>query len=319
MRVCIIYFFFIAATAYGQETKFVEKTEGQFGEEYYVLKSDKKVRHGTYVKYHRSILGTVALEESGAYEMGARHGEWTFFVRNSFKGYSISSKGNYFHGEKNGLWTYYHIDSIPRNAKVSIFDNPRRKDSVQLDVLTPANIRMVGLFVSGKRVGQWTTLDRDGVIIQRYNFTHDTLLVESSLKDSMRLNFEHPVLFVGGPENLSREISELLNGNKLFLGTPPDSAAVLVSVPVDNKGEPGIPVIVQSNGRRIFEEGALRIMASIRGGWIPARKNGRPADSNYVVKFLIKSKPTSDQFRVVEIKIESMTGSDDLNSNLVDQ
>jgi TonB family protein len=61
---------------YGQETKLVTKKSNGFKEEFNVLVTDKKVKHGPYKKYE----GKENLIIEGAYENNVKVGEWKFYI-----------------------------------------------------------------------------------------------------------------------------------------------------------------------------------------------------------------------------------------------
>src|SRR5690349_19240177 len=93
----------LSTNLFGQDTKFIlvttsgskkskeEKSENRnivpnkpvsdFTEEYYVLKNDEAIRHGTYVKYRRASL-TVQLLEAGSYSNGKQNGLWEYYHDN---------------------------------------------------------------------------------------------------------------------------------------------------------------------------------------------------------------------------------------------
>lgn len=62
--------------AFGQELKSVTKNAYGFKEEYTVLASDKKVKHGDYKRY--SLKNQLTIE--GKYDNNQKIGEWKFFV-----------------------------------------------------------------------------------------------------------------------------------------------------------------------------------------------------------------------------------------------
>lgn len=61
--------------AYGQETKPVNKKSSGFREEYSVLATDKKVKHGYYKKYE----GRNQLIIEGTFDNNTKVGEWKFY------------------------------------------------------------------------------------------------------------------------------------------------------------------------------------------------------------------------------------------------
>lgn len=61
--------------AYGQETKTVSKKSGGFKEEFNVLVTNKRIKHGTYKKFE----GERPMVE-GAYDNNVKVGEWKFYL-----------------------------------------------------------------------------------------------------------------------------------------------------------------------------------------------------------------------------------------------
>lgn len=62
---------------YGQETKAVTKKSSGFREEFSILSTDKKVKHGLYKKYE----GKDQLLMEGVYESNKKVGEWKFYSK----------------------------------------------------------------------------------------------------------------------------------------------------------------------------------------------------------------------------------------------
>ncbi|TLX74079.1 energy transducer TonB [Labilibacter sediminis] len=74
----IILFSFHCLFLSGQETRLVKRYNGQFLEEYLVLKSDTSIKNGRYIrKYKNDVI------ERGAYKLGKKTGRWVYF---SFEG-----------------------------------------------------------------------------------------------------------------------------------------------------------------------------------------------------------------------------------------
>lgn len=93
------------------ETKeIIEKYKGskQIKFRYFVLKSDKKTKHGSY----ESFYADGSLMEKGTYYKNAKNGEWTLywpsFKRNGvLMKDNIKESGKYKMNEKSGIWDYY--------------------------------------------------------------------------------------------------------------------------------------------------------------------------------------------------------------------
>lgn len=90
MRAILIAILFLTNNLFGQETKKVTvmtTTPAYSKEVYYVLKDDKKIRHGEYLRYG----WTKDIGEKGVYDMNKRVGTWEFY---DFKG-ELDQKYNY--------------------------------------------------------------------------------------------------------------------------------------------------------------------------------------------------------------------------------
>jgi TonB family protein len=79
----------LTATAFGQELKPTKKKSYEFLEEYYVLSSDKKVRHGQYKKFNKE--GQLLIQ--GEYNNGNKAGVWNYYVSDKLlHSYNYSTK-----------------------------------------------------------------------------------------------------------------------------------------------------------------------------------------------------------------------------------
>ncbi len=88
---------------FGQETKKVtEELNTQIKEEYYVLKSDKSIRHGNYQKLHNKNVLLI----NGFYKNGLKDSTWTEY---RWDGKSKKSIGTFSEDKKIGIWEYYNF------------------------------------------------------------------------------------------------------------------------------------------------------------------------------------------------------------------
>jgi TonB family C-terminal domain len=74
-KLLLILLFFVPTILFAQKTKKITNHETK--ETFYVLKSDKKIRHGEYKKYN--FLGNLSV--SGYYKLGVRDSIWECFDR----------------------------------------------------------------------------------------------------------------------------------------------------------------------------------------------------------------------------------------------
>lgn len=279
----------LSIQAFCQETKFVLKKRASFNEEFYVLKSDKKIKHGTYVKYETGS-NKVHLLESGSYENGQKSGFWHYF-HESYDKYAqnrIKAQGHYVNGKKNGLWTFYYLDTIPVKATVETYGKRRKLDSISVNI-EPQSLRLklAGRYLNDRRVGEWTSLTYDGKLYQKYDFYKSQLITDRSLKDSLEYNKNRRALFVGGLPCFGELISSEFSFTKVVTELDHDSTSVLVTFKIDRNGHVSEPAIFQSNASKIFEKEAIRVMELTDNSWIPALLDGKIIESNYKVEITI--------------------------------
>lgn len=93
--------FLVSGSLCAQTTRKVVDDE-KFREVYYVLKSDKKIKEGPYLK-HELIAGPLVCE--GFYKNNQMDGLWKYYFKNS----STRKTGNYKEGKKIGIWYVYNL------------------------------------------------------------------------------------------------------------------------------------------------------------------------------------------------------------------
>ncbi|HVG15990.1 MAG TPA: energy transducer TonB [Chitinophagaceae bacterium] len=100
MRLLPISVLFLTITVcHAQETeRKVKRSKNGDKEEFYVLKSDNDVMHGSYEKKGNNS------SVSGTYKNGLKDGVWTEFS----KGSRLRSRGKYLNNEQVGLWKFYN-------------------------------------------------------------------------------------------------------------------------------------------------------------------------------------------------------------------
>ncbi len=100
-----------------QKTKKVtekHKDYPEYKEEYNVLKSDRKIRHGRYTRTEKYNGST-----TGFYKNGMKDSTWTMYDRSGEKEVS----GNYLNDQKSGPWTYYNSNE----EKEQVYDYTTKK------------------------------------------------------------------------------------------------------------------------------------------------------------------------------------------------
>jgi TonB family C-terminal domain len=94
------------STAQAQNMPVKKKTDAYANntfEEYSVLKSDKSVRHGLFLRTrNEQVLA------KGYYNMGQQDSTWEYYSPNLYTPHRLTGKGKYKEGKKAGKWQYYN-------------------------------------------------------------------------------------------------------------------------------------------------------------------------------------------------------------------
>lgn len=274
-----------------------------FKEEYYVLKSDESIRHGTYVKY-RPAKGGVLVLESGMYQNGEKNGLWESFYESSTASSSIKEKGVYVNGKKNGVWTSFYRDSIPEIIVQEKYSANRQVDSISLSInQQSAIVKMVGMYLNDKRVGEWRSFTRSGEVIQHYNFSKKVLIQDNSLSDSVINHTNRKALFIGGAPLLLDFLQlEFRLSGEIMTAIEEDSSSFDVSFTIDKDGLMKDEKVELSTGPKEFEDEAVAVVKRTATRWIPAVREGQPIESNFKIHFLIVKKKTSENFTRFQVR-----------------
>jgi len=98
-KILFLHIFFIPCLLLAQKTVKVTERHNRWDKEiYYVLKSDRSVRHGKYQRI--GLNGQVNAE--GNYKNGLKDSTWTEYM----------GKGTYTNGVKVGIWEYYYSEGF---------------------------------------------------------------------------------------------------------------------------------------------------------------------------------------------------------------
>jgi antitoxin component YwqK of YwqJK toxin-antitoxin module len=294
---------------FGQETKFVLKEGQGFTEEYSVLKTDKKVRHGTYVKY-RQPFGQYVIIESGNYLNGEKHGQWeTFYNEIPRKTWNnIKEKGNYVNGKKNGLWTFYYLDTTANATNVVKSGTTKQSKSVSVSIdQKNEKLRQAGMFLNDKRVAEWVSFDHEGDIFQRYNFSKSILIYEKSLTDSVSYNTNRKPLFIGGLPSLSYFVAKNINFVETVSKVDRDSTYATINFTIDEQGKTQTVEVIANYDNKPFKNEMLRLISLTDFYWLPGLKDGLKTALPFKIRYDIvrtansqNSKSWVTSFKIVE-------------------
>jgi antitoxin component YwqK of YwqJK toxin-antitoxin module len=189
----------ISTDSFSQETRKKRVLTARYIEEYNVLKGNKKIKQGQYIKYEKDILDRKTIKEFGFYENNERIGEWYFFYLDG----ALKSNGIYKQGLKHGIWKEYYnptkskseslnelLFNIPINIKID-------KNGMLIVDKNDDEISSIGVYESNEKIGSWNYYGIGGKLIHKYDHSLSKLTY-SSLPDSTNINCP----YLGGMDRL---------------------------------------------------------------------------------------------------------------------
>ena len=235
-------------TLIGQETKkIINKLSSNEKEIYYVLQTDKSIKHGKYKLFYRNKL-----KLSGTYSNNQKNGLWTMYSDNG----NIKWEGAYKGGLKNGLWTTFLKDKT---------------------------IETKGEYRDDKRIGIWNFYNRKGMLVQQYDFEENKLTIidttelkpliidKGGLYDGLVYIDSMPTYIYGEPA-----LYKLLADNIYYPLKAKEKGIVgkvLIYLYIDKKGQLYDLALHQGIGGGCDEE-AIRVLKLTSGNWNAATFNG---------------------------------------------
>lgn len=280
---------------------------GPFGpvEEFSVLKINKTVRHGSYVKYWPSTaLSSFRILETGTYDQGLKEGEWRYFSQRR-PWNKLVSKGQYHAGLATDLWLYYWYMPGDSNTPQKIAANPQLGKTgvtITLDDTT-ALVQAKGVYELGKRVGMWTFFDRNSTVIQKHTYSTGKLLFNRSEAETQpsieALSLNHPLLYAGGKAKLVETMDESIDQIALLnLGKIGDVECIFS---VDSTGTQVAVGLVTGVPATKYEKFIVDALAKMPGDWLPSVVNGKSVAATYRVKItsVAKDNPQSHSVGVM--------------------
>ena len=267
-----------------QEVKLKTEDRDKYYEEYYVLATDKKVKHGSYLKFTKpleGLLGTVHFSAVGSYFKGKKHGLWEEYYPACNQ---IAYRGFYHQGMKDSLW-------------VSYFREPGIKELKEVQTTAGQSIEIVdlnnkiislGKYKNNIKVGVWEFYDVNQILIQQYDYDKDSLLYDASIPDPAN----KAVSFIGGDDHREKtfyELFELKNimeriHNKLGL----EAGRISISFLLTPEGEVTDVMLVKDEiGNKKFLKQALEFVQQLEGCWSPKFLEGSPVCSKVVMNFIL--------------------------------
>lgn len=309
---------FGCVTLFAQELKQIKKESfeytdtlrgGYFGipirEVYTVLKSDRKIKHGSYVKYDvgKYVLPFILhnrknkddnppILESGSYVNGVKSGTWEYYYhiktspdeniapRMYLMLNQLRERGQYVNGKKNGIWYTYHLHSLKDlgDSIVSAAIREVSTDNIQAQTIHDKNLKVktIGQYLNDKKIGEWFYYDRTEMLIQKYNFTKKKLLYDISV-DTARIHTNRNAVFIGGVVAFTDLLSRLWIQKPAGLSR--DSIHIALTLTINHEGKVTSGDVSMPDTSIDDELTRLSTMPACR--WAPAIEDGQAVTSTY--------------------------------------
>ena len=257
-------------------------------EEFSELKTGKNIRQGAYVRYDPIVGQGLALFETGNYNHGHKEGEWRTYSRD--EPWTITSVGNYHADEKDGVWRYYHrFVSFPKAARAINSSTPAGGRPAYINDTT-AILQAQGMYAQGQRVGVWIYFNRKKQVIQKIDHFTNRLIYwwpnQDSLGSSIAATADHPLLYIGGKEQLQAEILSVVGWRIAFTFDKSKSAEFIYQIDATGKQTAIVPADVKGDTR--FQKLVLPSLAKVPPLWLPQIASGKPVPAEYRVKIIIE-------------------------------
>ncbi|MBT8220666.1 MAG: hypothetical protein KJP00_12625 [Bacteroidia bacterium] len=250
-------------TLIGQDLKRKKKSSDGYFEDYYVLKSDKKIKQGQYVRFDEDDLGNRSVSQMGFYERDQPADLWSYFHAN---GSSLKEEGSYREGKRNGLWkTFFKSDRL-RSADSNELNQAIHVDETGTIQILRNNLPIAseGVYLNGEKVGAWNYYSKKGQLIDKYDHSNNKLVSDN------RNDQNTPILpYLGGEDHLDYLLHEFFDNLR---GTK-KSKTGKVEYAIDfSSNQPNFNLIAikgNSNIKEILRE----FVTNIPDYWLPSIDN----------------------------------------------
>jgi len=276
-------------TGYGQQTVLVTKNKENYYEEYSVLQSDKKIKHGRYLKLGKPLFGGYSFESVGSYTHGLKTGFWETYYENNN---NIKEQGFYKNDQRDSVWVSFYPEGIQRKiAEVQSEEGT----SLQVVDANPITSKM-GNYRDGEISGIWEYFDQRGVIIQKYNHDHDSL-VFSNNADTKNIDAG----YIGGEFQLYQHLYDIFDFDGLMTTINTkislQSSKIVFKFTVDETGKlRDITELENTVSNKKIYDRAFESTQSLNAKWYPTMQNGIPQTITKTITFKLDVSSSGESF-----------------------
>jgi hypothetical protein len=253
----------------GQELRNIVRSDKNVTEKYFVLKKNKKIKQGQYIKLREvAFPGKTFIEEFGKYENNKRTGVWLSFAANHPEDPLVST-GEYSYGNKEGVWRYFYSSVIKDSGSTYLKSykplteliEPENATGEYKIVIDTAGIgeASVGRYSSDKKTGIWEYYLRDGSLFYKYDHSSDSMIW--SLSDDREIIRD----LLGGVtrfrEILGQAMDDYLHKSRIYKPST-------VTIDVITGNDKVVCRLVQSTGEKAFAEMIEKAVLAMPVDWI---------------------------------------------------
>jgi hypothetical protein len=280
----LLVFSFTIRSIFAQETELKIKVSSSYIEEFDVLKSDKKIRHGSYLKYSYGLLYKIFIHETGQYYYNKKDSIWKKLVSNQ-----LEEEFSYEKGILEGKYNKYFIDTSNVEVKLKLVNNPGKKNDYAIADLNKENGKKIisGYFHENKKSGVWTYYDLKGKIFFQFNYDDSLIIVDRSdsiynVKITDPLFNSKPIYLGGSKDGLGIELIPAIF--QYFKG---DSISITFKFQIRQDGNLDQIEILESSYSKGKEK---KIIGStkISQNWIPGKLSSKFIDDYLIFRYNIK-------------------------------
>ncbi|NEM97893.1 toxin-antitoxin system YwqK family antitoxin [Pontibacter burrus] len=152
-------------------------------EKYFVLKSDKSVKHGQYLRTYNDVWFKDYIIDFGEYSNNQKTGKWYEFYAKDPNNF-LRATGEFSNDKKEGWWQLFYLENSADIAislgsqKITAIIEPRKssdKYNITIDT-TRLKKESEGNYSNGSKTGIWSYFDVDGALIHQYDHSSKKLV-----------------------------------------------------------------------------------------------------------------------------------------------
>ncbi len=276
----LIFFIFVTTVLKTQNVKKVTVKLNEYTKEvYYVLESDKNIKHGKYQLFKYDNLAT-----EGYYKNNQKDSIWKNWTANK----KVIKEYNYKQDLLNGLSREYNYYGLLNN-KGNYIDNKKFGEWEYYDF--SGDITKKGLYLDDMETGEWEFYKK-GSREQRYDYTSKKILFDAyestnknvlvpGVADGVFDTLDYGAFFIGGQYLLFNFINTNIN-YPLVARENGIAGTVYTNFIVDETGNIMDLKILRGIGGGCNEE-AFRVIQLTSGKWSPAINNGKVVQMKYTI------------------------------------